>query len=110
MAVSRTCPGGSSSTSSCAHGSSRSASPHAQPRAVVAPKGGALREARRETGRLERELARLDARQAELHELLAEHATSYERVAELDAELRELTAERARVEDAWLAAAELLEA
>ncbi len=81
-----------------------------QPREVVAPKGGALREARRETGRLERELARLDARQAELHELLAEHATSYERVAELDAELRELTAERARVEDAWLAAAELLEA
>ena len=43
-------------------------------------------------------------------ELLAEHATSYERVAALDAELRELTSERARVEDAWLAAAELLEA
>ena len=81
-----------------------------QPREVVPPKGGALREARRETGRLERELARLDARQAELHELLAEHATSYERVAELDAELRELMAERGRVEDAWLAAAELLEA
>jgi ATP-binding cassette subfamily F protein uup len=81
-----------------------------QARAVVAPKGSALREARRETGRLERELARLDARQAELHELLAEHATSYERVAELDTELRELMAERARVEDAWLAAAELLEA
>jgi ATP-binding cassette subfamily F protein uup len=79
------------------------------PTAAVAPRGSALREARKEAGRLERELSRLDERQAELHRLLAEHATSYERVAELDRELRELTAERARVEDAWLAAAELLE-
>ena len=59
--------------------------------------------------RLERELTRLDARQAELHRLLAEHATSYERVAALDLELRELTSERGRVEDAWLEAAALLD-
>jgi ATP-binding cassette subfamily F protein uup len=71
--------------------------------------GGARREAQREASRLERELARLEERQAELHAQLAEHATSYERVAALDGQLRELTAERARVEDAWLAAAELLD-
>jgi ATP-binding cassette subfamily F protein uup len=74
-----------------------------------APKGGARREAQKEAVRLERELGRLDRRQAELHGLLAEHATSFDRVASLDAELRELVAERARVEDAWLATAELLE-
>jgi ABC transport system ATP-binding/permease protein len=78
-------------------------------RPPAAPKGGARREAQREAGRLERELARLEERQAELHAQLAEHATSYERVAALDGELRELTAERARVEDAWLATAELLD-
>jgi ATP-binding cassette subfamily F protein uup len=82
--------------------------PPPPPRAPAAPKGGALREARKEATRLERELSRLDARQAELHRLLAEHATSYERVAELDSELRGLTAERGRVEDAWLETAELL--
>ncbi|MEO9176836.1 MAG: ABC-F family ATP-binding cassette domain-containing protein [Gaiellales bacterium] len=78
-------------------------------RPSAAPKGGARREAQREAGRLERELARLELREVELHARLAEHATSYERVAALDGELRELTAERARVEDAWLAAAELLD-
>jgi ATP-binding cassette subfamily F protein uup len=76
---------------------------------VAATKGGALREARKEAVRLERELTRLGARQAELHRLLAEHATSYERVAALDAELRELTSERGRVEDAWLEVAEQLD-
>jgi ATP-binding cassette subfamily F protein uup len=75
----------------------------------AAPRGGVLREARREAVRLERELTRLDARQAELHRLLAEHATSYERVAALDSELRELTSERGRIEDAWLQLAEQLD-
>ena len=72
-------------------------------------RAASLREARREAVRLERELTRLDARQAELHRLLAEHATSYERVAALDSELRELTSERGRIEDAWLELAEQLD-
>jgi hypothetical protein len=39
---------------------------------------------------------------------LALHATDYEKVAELDAELRALRAEREGTEDAWLALAENL--
>ncbi len=85
------------------------AAPVPVPARTPARGGGVRREAQREASRLERELARLEQRQAELHAQLAEHATSYERVAALDGELRELTAERARVEDAWLAAAELLD-
>jgi ATP-binding cassette subfamily F protein uup len=83
--------------------------PPPPPPAQAAPRGGALREARKEAVRLERELTRLDARQSELHRLLAEHATSYERVAALDSELRELTSERGRIEDAWLELAEQLD-
>jgi ATP-binding cassette subfamily F protein uup len=79
------------------------------PPKVAAPRGSATREMRKEAVRLERELARLEARQAELHRLLAEHATSYERVAALDSELRELGSERGRLEDAWLEAAEQLD-
>ncbi|HEY1479402.1 MAG TPA: ABC-F family ATP-binding cassette domain-containing protein [Gaiellales bacterium] len=77
--------------------------------APAAKGGGARRDAQKEAVRLERELTRLEARQAVLHGQLAEHATSYERVAALDAELRDLLAERARVEDAWLATSELLD-
>ena len=53
---------------------------------------------------------RLDAREAELHELLAEHATDYERLASCDAELRDSAPSATRLEEAWLEAASLLEA
>jgi len=59
--------------------------------------------------RLERELGRLQEREAVLHAELAEHATDHARVLALDGELRELHAERAATEEAWLAAAALLE-
>ena len=41
-----------------------------------------------------------------LHDELAAHATDYEKIAELDAELKAVRAERAQVEEAWLALAE----
>ena len=69
-----------------------------------------LRQARKDADRLERELGRFDAREAELHDLLAAHATDYARVAELDAELQALRRERAAAEEAWLEAASQLEA
>jgi ATP-binding cassette subfamily F protein uup len=86
------------------------AEPAAVPAKVpaAAPKGGARRDAQREAGRLERELERLGREEQKLHAELVEHATSYERVAALDGRLRELSAERERVEEAWLEAAELL--
>ncbi len=40
---------------------------------------------------------------------MAEHATDFARVSDLDAELRALLGQRAVVEDAWLAAAALLD-
>ena len=45
-------------------------------------------------------------REAALHEQLAAHATDYARVAELDAQLQAVRAERERIEEAWLTLAE----
>ena len=64
------------------------------------------RAARRELTRLERRIATLEKREGTLHDRLAEHATDHVRVAELDAELRAVGAERAAAETAWLELAE----
>jgi hypothetical protein len=56
--------------------------------------------------RLERQLARLQAREDKLHAELAEKATDHEAVLALDAELRGVVAERESLEEQWLAAAE----
>jgi septal ring factor EnvC (AmiA/AmiB activator) len=64
------------------------------------------RQAKKELARLERAIARLEQREADLHTQLAEHATDYEKVAALDTELRSVQAERSRTEDAWLALAD----
>ena len=69
-----------------------------------------LRAARKELGRIERQIAKLDAREAVLHDQLATHATDYEKVAALDAELRDLRAERDGAEERWLTLGELLDA
>ena len=65
-----------------------------------------LRGAKKELARLERQLDRLEQREAALHEQLAVYATDYEKVAALDADLRGAQAERAETENAWLALAE----
>jgi ATP-binding cassette subfamily F protein uup len=52
--------------------------------------------------RLERTIARLEKREAELHEQLAQHATDHEKVLDLDAQLRAISAEREATEQAWL--------
>jgi energy-coupling factor transporter ATP-binding protein EcfA2 len=64
------------------------------------------RMAQKEMVRLERLVDRLTRREEELHGLLAEHATDYEKVAALDAELQGVRAEREAAEEAWLLAAE----
>ena len=64
------------------------------------------RAARRELARLERRIAALETREVALHEQLAEHATDHLRVAELDAELRAVGADRDAAESAWLELAE----
>ncbi|HTF54151.1 MAG TPA: ABC-F family ATP-binding cassette domain-containing protein [Pseudonocardia sp.] len=83
---------------------------------TVAPTAGAparsaaeRRDAQKDVRRLERRLEVLTSREGELHAALAEAATDGPRLLELDAELRALVAERARVEEEWLLAAELAE-
>jgi ABC transport system ATP-binding/permease protein len=76
----------------------QSAAPDEKPR----QRKGDARGTRRDLTRLERRIATLERREAALHTELARHATDYERVSELDAELREVVASRETAEHAWL--------
>ncbi|AAZ54447.1 ABC transporter, ATP-binding subunit [Thermobifida fusca YX] len=78
--------------------------------AEAAPKLSAAerRAAQKELQRIERRIDRISAREEELHALMAEAAEDYARLAELGAELKALTAEKAELEDAWLREAERL--
>ncbi|GHJ10278.1 ABC transporter ATP-binding protein [Micromonospora humidisoli] len=64
------------------------------------------RQARKELTRLERQIGKLDQKEATLLDQLATHATDYARVADLDAQLKEVRAERERTEETWLTLAE----
>jgi ATP-binding cassette subfamily F protein uup len=68
-----------------------------------------VRAARKEAARLERRLEKLTGEEERLHAQLAEAATDYEKVADLDARLKKLLAEKDQVESDWLAAAEVAE-
>jgi ATP-binding cassette subfamily F protein uup len=65
----------------------------------------AERIARKELQRLERQLDRLTAREAELTADLAANATDYEKLTTLAADLRAVQAEKSDTEDRWLAVA-----
>jgi ATP-binding cassette subfamily F protein uup len=67
---------------------------------------GTQRAARKELQRLERQIDRLTVREKELTESLAAHASDYARLVELGGQLREVQAERARLEEEWLTVAE----
>ncbi|MEU4290080.1 ABC-F family ATP-binding cassette domain-containing protein [Kribbella sp. NPDC026596] len=69
----------------------------------------AARAAKKELNRIERQLSRLTEAEAKLHDQLAVSASDYERLAELDAELRKLADERGELETAWFEAAERAE-
>jgi ABC transport system ATP-binding/permease protein len=68
------------------------------------------RNARKELQRLERQLDRLSAREAELADQLAANATDYEKLTSLGAELRTVQAEKSDLEDRWLVVAAELDA
>ncbi|MBY9075200.1 ABC-F family ATP-binding cassette domain-containing protein [Nocardioides sp. WL0053] len=74
-----------------------------------AASAGEMREAKKAMARIDRQLTKLANREADLHAQLAEHAADYEKLAELDARLRELAAEKESLEEEWLEAASLLE-
>ncbi|MFC0528179.1 ABC-F family ATP-binding cassette domain-containing protein [Phytohabitans kaempferiae] len=70
------------------------------------PSAGEARAARKELARLERTVAKLEQREAGLHDEMARNATDYAKIADLDARLKAVQAERAEAEEAWLALAE----
>ncbi|TCC56488.1 ABC transporter ATP-binding protein [Kribbella pittospori] len=67
------------------------------------------RAAKKELNRIERQLAKLAEAETKLHDQIATHASDYERLAELDTELRKLAEERGELETAWFEAAERAE-
>ncbi|MBV9822423.1 MAG: ABC-F family ATP-binding cassette domain-containing protein [Actinobacteria bacterium] len=66
------------------------------------------RATRKELARLEREIAKAERREAELHQALAEHATDYVRISELDGELRTVVSAKEAAEHRWLELSEEL--
>ncbi|MGN9911925.1 ABC-F family ATP-binding cassette domain-containing protein [Phytohabitans sp. LJ34] len=82
------------------------ATPPARAERGPRPSAGDTRAARKELARLERTVAKLEQREAALHDEMARHATDYARIAELDAQLKAAQAERAETEEAWLALAD----
>jgi ATP-binding cassette subfamily F protein uup len=87
----------------------RAAAAPSAPAATAGPSPAEVRAARKEAARLERRLEKLGTEEERLHAELAAAATDHARVLELDGRLRELLAEKERVETDWLAAAELAE-
>ena len=81
------------------------------PREPVKAKAGSAEEraARKSLARLDKQLARVAAREAELNAEIAAHAQDYARLAALSAELQQLAAEKDDLELEWLEAAEALE-
>ncbi|MGH3880365.1 MAG: ABC-F family ATP-binding cassette domain-containing protein [Actinophytocola sp.] len=86
----------------------RAPTPVAAPKPAVSS-AAEQRAARKELAKLERRLDALTTREASLHGALAEAATDASRLLELDAELREVVAEKSAVEQRWLDIADVAE-
>jgi ATPase subunit of ABC transporter with duplicated ATPase domains len=67
---------------------------------------GDLRAARKDLAKLERQLGKLEDREVRINESLAEHGSDYDKIVELEAQLKAVQSERAQVEEAWLELAE----
>ncbi|MDN3293079.1 ABC-F family ATP-binding cassette domain-containing protein [Streptomyces ficellus] len=67
---------------------------------------GDARAAKKELQKIERQLDKISEKESTLHTQIADNATDFEKVAKLDAELRELAAQREDLETRWLELAE----
>ncbi|MCP9208529.1 ABC-F family ATP-binding cassette domain-containing protein [Streptomyces sp. NEAU-Y11] len=79
----------------------------ARQKAAEQPADGRLsaaeqRAAKKELQRIERRLDRVSEQESTLHDQIAQNATDFTKVAELDAQLRELAREREDLETRWL--------
>jgi ATP-binding cassette subfamily F protein uup len=88
------------------HRRQHSLAPAATPPSAAAPAPGPSsaerREAKKALARIDRQLTKLTNREAELHERLVAHADDHEKLTELDATLREVSAEKEALEEEWL--------
>ncbi|MFF9559410.1 ABC-F family ATP-binding cassette domain-containing protein [Streptomyces albus] len=85
----------------------RPAATAGKPEAKAPAKPAALsRAAQKEMQRIERQLEKAEQEEAALHAEMAEHATDFERVAGLDAQLRQVRERRDELEMRWLEVAE----
>ncbi|MEU9468183.1 ABC-F family ATP-binding cassette domain-containing protein [Streptomyces avermitilis] len=78
----------------------------AAPAPAKATSAADARAAKKELQKIERQLDKISERESKLHTQIADNATDFEKVAKLDAELRELTGEREELELRWLELAE----
>jgi ATP-binding cassette subfamily F protein uup len=74
----------------------------AAPASAPKSRTGDSRSAKKELSRVEREISRLDKRQAELEAGMASSAADFAVFGKLDAELKELQAEKTALEDSWM--------
>ncbi len=108
-------PGGVEEYLDRVRGTRETSLPAAPPAAAGPAPGGGLgvageRAARKELQRLERQIERLSGQQAQLGEQMAQHASDYEKLTEMGAELRSVQAEKAALEERWLTVAADLDA
>ena len=82
-----------------------SSGPGARASAPAKPAGDS-RAIRKDMSRLERQIQKLDKDEASLHSKMALHASDFAVVAALDAELKELHAQKSAAEEAWMELAE----
>ncbi|MGW6024447.1 ABC-F family ATP-binding cassette domain-containing protein [Streptomyces sp. NPDC055099] len=82
-----------------------SAAPSAAPQKAAVSSADA-RAAKKELQKIERQLDKMSTKETWLHAQIADNATDFEKVAKLDAELRELVSERDELEMRWLELAE----
>ena len=66
------------------------------------PSAAEQREAKKALARIDRQLTKLANREADLHERLVAHADDHEKLTELDASLRAVSAEKEALEAEWL--------
>ncbi|MEU4158435.1 ABC-F family ATP-binding cassette domain-containing protein [Actinoplanes sp. NPDC026670] len=76
------------------------------PPAASGLSAGELRQAKKDLARLERQMEKLSDREAKINESLAEHGSNYDKLVELEAQLKTVQQEKAETEEAWLELAE----
>jgi ABC-type multidrug transport system ATPase subunit len=101
-------PGGIDEYLARVHGTAP-AVPEKEPQAAQTATGlssGDLRQARKDLARLERQMDKLTDREAKINESLAVHGSDYDKLVELETQLKAVKQEREQVEQAWLELAE----